>query len=156
MAHRSYLLDLHSTEDFIPRNFGNEEITVIEAGSGQVNQCRHLWVEVGRGFWSERETWSSTQWRQHLGDSTISFCIAMSGTEDVGFFELKSYREEVKIEGFGLLPSWREKGLNGGLLSVATEQAFANGAKRIWLHTATDDHPNALPNYKKRGYRVYH
>ena len=156
MNHRSYLLEINSTEDFIPRDFGNEEITVTKAAISQAYQCRHLWMEVGRGFWNERGTWTSKQWSQHLRDATISFYIAISSKENVGFFELKLDGDEVKIEGFGLLPSWRGQGLGGGLLSVATERAFGSGAKRIWLHTATDDHPNALPNYKKRGYRVYH
>jgi hypothetical protein len=39
-------------------------------------------------------------------------------------------------------------------LSAATQQAFATAAKRVGLHTATDDHPNATPNYQARGYRV--
>jgi hypothetical protein len=26
----------------------------------------------------------------------------------------------------------------------------------VWLHTSTLDHPNALPNYQKRGFRPYH
>ncbi len=59
------------------------------------------------------------------------------------------------MEGFGLLPQYRGQGLGSGLLSAATEKAFATGAKRIWLQTATDDHPNALPNYLAGGYRIY-
>ena len=53
------------------------------------------------------------------------------------------------------MPDYIGKGLGGGLLTAATENAFAWGAKRIWLHTATDDHPAALPNYKNRGFKIY-
>ena len=37
----------------------------------------------------------------------------------------------------------------------AVEQAWADGAKRVWLHTCTDDDPAALPNYLKRGFRPF-
>ena len=28
------------------------------------------------------------------------------------------------------------------------------GVSKIWLHTATDDHPNAIPDYLSGGYRI--
>ena len=36
----------------------------------------------------------------------------------------------------------------------STQQAFATGARRVWLHTATDDHSNALLNYLSGGYAI--
>ena len=90
-----------------------------------------------------------------MRDPHVSFWIGSRRKEDVGFFELQLRKTGVKLEGFGLLPAWRGKGLGGPLLSAATRRAFALGAVRVWLQTATDDHPNALPNYLARGYRVY-
>jgi ribosomal protein S18 acetylase RimI-like enzyme len=156
MRHRSYLLELPSKEDFLPKAFPEPGIFVVQTRTSDAELCRHLWVEVGRGFWNEREDWKLEQWRTHLSDEAISFWIARKDTSELGFFELARDKADMKIEGLGLLPPWRNKGLGGGLLSAATQRAFDYGAKRIWLHTATDDHPNALPNYRKRGYRVYH
>jgi hypothetical protein len=85
----------------------------------------------------------------------VAFWIASVRGSDVGFFELSTHRRGVKIEGFGLVPERRGIGLGAGLLTAATRQAFALGAERVWLHTATDDHPHALPNYRSRGFRVY-
>jgi hypothetical protein len=31
--------------------------------------------------------------------------------------------------------------------------AWAGQPTRVWLHTCTLDHPNALPNYVRRGFR---
>jgi ribosomal protein S18 acetylase RimI-like enzyme len=59
-----------------------------------------------------------------------------------------------KIQGFGLLPEHRGRGLGRDLLTAATERAFELGVEKVWLHTATDDHPNALPNYLAGGYRI--
>jgi ribosomal protein S18 acetylase RimI-like enzyme len=156
MRHRSYLLELPSKSDFRPKTFPESSILVVRAGAGDADLCKHLWVEVGRGFWNEREDWTSVQWRAYLSKEAISFWIARRATEVIGFFELARDNENMKIEGLGLLPQWRNKGFGGGLLSAATQQAFDSGAKRIWLHTATDDHPNALPNYRNRGYSIFH
>ena len=155
MRHRSYLLELPSKSDFRPKTFPEPGILIVRAATGDAGLCRHLWVEVGRGFWNEREDWPLDRWRAYLSEEAISFWIARKAAEAIGFFELSRDHENIKIEGLGLLPQWRKQGLGGGLLSAATQQAFDNGAKRIWLHTATDDHPNALPNYRNRGYRIF-
>ena len=155
MNHRSYLLELVSRSEFRPKAFPESDIHIIRAGAGDTGICCRLWREVGLGFWSEREDWTLERWRSHLGKDGVSFWIAKKLAEEIGFFELTKDGENIKLEGFGLLPQWRGRGLGGGLLSAATQHAFDIGATRIWLHTATDDHPNALPNYQKRGYRVY-
>jgi GNAT superfamily N-acetyltransferase len=155
MNHRSYLLELSSRREFRARSFPQPGISISQAKPHEADRCRRLWTEVGSGFWSEREEWSGAQWAQYLNDPRVAFWIAACGSEDIGFYELTTLGEETKIEGFGLLPSWRSHGFGGGLLSAATQCAFDRGASRIWLHTATDDHPNALPNYQKRGYQIY-
>jgi GNAT superfamily N-acetyltransferase len=156
MNHRSYLLELASRSEFRPKAFLETGIHIIHAAAKDAGICRRLWSEVGQGFWREREEWTLEQWRSHLGNAAVSFWIAKKLTEEIGFFELARDGENIKLEGFGLLPQWRSRGLGGGLLSAATQRAFDLGAMRIWLHTATDDHPSALPNYQNRGYRIFH
>lgn len=155
MPHRSFWLELTSRDEFKPQPFPPGDIVAARATAAEAPLCRHLWTEVGRNFWSEREEWSPARWHQHLAETSVAFWVARHGKEPIGFFELLRDGADVKLEGFGLLPAWRDRGWGGGLLSVATEQAFEAGARRIWLHTATDDHPHALPNYLKRGYRIY-
>jgi ribosomal protein S18 acetylase RimI-like enzyme len=109
---------------------------------------------VGRGFWREREDWAPARWREHLDGPHARFVAATLAAEEVGCFELVREGDRVQLEGFGLLPTWRGRSLGAGLLTAATREAFAFGARRVTLHTATDDHPHALPNYLARGYRV--
>jgi GNAT superfamily N-acetyltransferase len=45
------------------------------------------------------------------------------------------------------------RGLGTLLLTRAVEEAWALGTSRVWLHTSTLDHPAALPNYLKRGFK---
>ena len=62
---------------------------------------------------------------------------------------------EVELAYFGLLPSFIGRGVGGALLTEAIRRAWALGPQRVWLHTCTLDHPAALPNYQKRGFRIY-
>jgi GNAT superfamily N-acetyltransferase len=152
--HRSFLLAV-TLETFRPRAFPAADLRLVRAAPADHARCRHLWREVGRGHWTARIRWDARRWRAHLAAPGVTFWIVRRSARDVGFFELAARRRSVKVEGVGLLPEWRGRHLGGGLVSAATERAFSSGAPRVWLHTATDDHPHALPNYVARGYRVY-
>jgi RimJ/RimL family protein N-acetyltransferase len=65
--------------------------------------------------------------------------------------------DEVEIETFGLLPEFVGKGLGGHALTLGIQQAWelTPSVTRVWLHTSTLDHPHALPNYHRRGFRTF-
>ncbi|MCX6553288.1 MAG: GNAT family N-acetyltransferase, partial [Acidobacteria bacterium] len=92
----------------------------------------------------------------HLVQPGVSLWVLCVRNAPAGWFEL---REEpgasTEIAYFGLLPEFVGKGLGKHLLSVAVERAFEQGARRIWLHTCTKDHPAALTNYQRRGFLPY-
>jgi len=56
---------------------------------------------------------------------------------------------------FGIVAAEFGRGFGKHLLSTAVRDAWALGPKRVWLHTCTLDHPNALPNYIARGFTPY-
>ena len=73
-----------------------------------------------------------------------------------GFYELQQQDgDSVEIAIFGLTPEFVGKGCGGPLLDSAIEHAYGWGARRVWVHTCTDDHPNALNNYQKSGFQVF-
>jgi GNAT superfamily N-acetyltransferase len=65
--------------------------------------------------------------------------------------------DEAEIATFGLLPEFVGKGLGGFALTLGVRQAWAlaPSVNRVWLHTSSRDHPNALPNYHRRGFRTF-
>jgi len=65
--------------------------------------------------------------------------------------------DEAEIVTFGLLPEFVGKGLGGFALTLGVQQAWALApvVNRVWLHTSTLDHPRALPNYHRRGFRTF-
>ena len=74
-----------------------------------------------------------------------------------GFFELISHNEnkEVEIAYFGLLEEFQNKKLGSYLLSQAIQKSFKKSTNRVWVHTCSLDHKNALNNYISRGMKIF-
>jgi len=75
-----------------------------------------------------------------------------------GYFELILHPDlkEIEIAYLGLLEEYHKKKLGSYLLSAAIKKSFENkNVKRVWVHTCTLDHKNALKNYLARGMKIY-
>ena len=116
---------------------------------------RFLYAEVGRPFrWTDRLSWTDEQIQRHLEDPGISIWLMSWADDPAGYFELRSHADRsVEIAYFGLLPGFIGRGWGKYLLSRAAQAAWDLAPSRVWLHTCTLDHPAALPNYLKRGFR---
>ena len=75
----------------------------------------------------------------------------------IGFFELiiHSEKKEVEIAYFGILEEYQNKKLGSFLLSDAIKKSFQENVARVWLHTCSLDHKNALNNYLSRGMKIF-
>ena len=62
---------------------------------------------------------------------------------------------EIELVQFGLVPEFIGQGLGKYFLQWTIDKAFSYAPRRYWLHTCTDDHPVALPNYQKAGFAIY-
>jgi len=118
---------------------------------------RSLYVEVGRNYhWIDRLPWADEDIARHLLQPEISFWLMTYAGQTAGYFELRKCEDgSVELAYFGLLPEFIGRGLGKHLLTWATEQAWKDGANRVWLHTCTLDDPAAMPNYLKRGFRPF-
>jgi GNAT superfamily N-acetyltransferase len=118
---------------------------------------RYLYVEVGRSYrWIDRLPWTDDDIIAHLSQAEISLWLMTDDGTNAGYFELRRCEDgSVEIAYFGLLPGFPGRGLGKHLLTCATEQAWAGGANRVWLHTCTLDDRAAMPNYLKRGFRPF-
>lgn len=122
-----------------------------------VELFRYLYVEVGRDYhWIDRLPWTDEQITEHLAKPENSVWLMTYNGRTAGYFELRQCEDgSVELAYFGLMPQFIGRGLGKHLLTRATEQAWAAGANRVWLHTCTLDDPAALPNYLKRGFRPF-
>ena len=66
-----------------------------------------------------------------------------------------SEKKEVEIAYFGLLEEFQNKKLGSYLLSEAIQISFKKNIDRVWVHTCSLDHKNALNNYIARGMKVF-
>jgi GNAT superfamily N-acetyltransferase len=64
-------------------------------------------------------------------------------------------KKEVEIAYFGLLEEFQNKKLGSYLLSQAIQKSFKENTNRVWVHTCTLDHKNALNNYISRGMKIF-
>jgi len=53
------------------------------------------------------------------------------------------------------LEEYQNKKLGSFLLSEAIKKSFNENIKRVWLHTCSLDHKNALKNYLARGMKIF-
>ena len=138
-------------------------VRIARAPKPQPALYRMCYQSVGEAFhWRDRWDWSDRQIAEHLADPAIQLVVATRDigkrkTELAGWYELRRVAEDdsVEIAYFGIVAAEFGRGLGKHLLSRAVRDAWALGPKRVWLHTCTLDHPNALPNYLARGFTPY-
>ena len=148
-------LEMRDRSELSPRPLPTADASISRVFPCTAAQYRELYTRVGADwYWRDRHVWSDDRLHQHLLKPTVSVWELRVGRELGGYFELEMQDGgNVEIVYFGLTPEFIGKGYGGALLSRATDEAFALGAKRVWLHTCTLDAPQALPNYKARGFK---
>lgn len=118
---------------------------------------RDLHVRIGTPYAWPSASRSDEDWERWLADPRRRYRLIEHRGEVAGAadFELQD-DETVEITTFGLLPEFVGKGLGGYALTLVVADAWTlPGTRRVWLHTSTHDHPNALPNYLRRGFRSF-
>lgn len=61
----------------------------------------------------------------------------------------------VELTHFGLVPNARGRGLGSFLLDSGLRSCWTLKPERLWLHTDTNDHPNAITVYQRAGFQRY-
>ena len=129
-----------------------------------VEEWRHLYTTVGAEWhWHDRDSWPDSKLAERLSNKNVHVFradAALNGLSDdiesgVGFVELELHIDgSVEIVYFGLTRSAQGYGLGAWLLERAVEESWGLGATHVWVHTCTQDAPQALPNYLARGFEV--
>jgi len=96
-------------------------------------------------------------WIEYVSNKKLFTYVLKEKNEIAGYYELLFYEnnKEAEIAYFGILEEYFGKKLGGYLLSEAIKNSFNQGAKRVWVHTCSLDHENALKNYLARGMEVF-
>jgi GNAT superfamily N-acetyltransferase len=118
---------------------------------------RFLYAAVGADWWwYSRLSWNYSMWLTYLDRAELETWVAYVRGTPAGYFELERQNAgDIEIKYFGLMPAFVGKGIGGALLSACIARAWDMEAKRVWVHTCTLDHPQALRNYQARGFRIF-
>jgi GNAT superfamily N-acetyltransferase len=132
-------------------------VSIIHAKAPTLAYYRFLYDTVGKDWdWTSRNKLSDTDLACILHDPRNEVHVLLVDGVPAGFVELDRRIEgEIEISQFGLMPEFIGRGLGKYFLHWAVIRAWSYEPRRLWLHTCTNDHPAALPNYLKAGLAVY-
>jgi ribosomal protein S18 acetylase RimI-like enzyme len=148
----NFLEDLKDTSDF------NEKYSVnlVDPVDFQLN--KFFYKNIGKNHhWVDRLVWTEKQWIDYVSNKDVKTYVLKISNDLAGYFELNLHSEknEVEIAYLGLLEEYQNKKLGSYLLSNAIKNSFLNKPKRVWVHTCSLDHKNALKNYIARGMKIF-
>ncbi|KAA0968462.1 GNAT family N-acetyltransferase [Aureimonas fodinaquatilis] len=108
----------------------------------------HLWFSR---LFMERETLAAV-----LDDSATYVAALTIDGRDEGMLELDFSEDDIcEIKYFGVTRLLQGTGAARRLMNHAITVAFDRGVSRVWLHTNTLDHPNAMSFYRRTGFVAY-
>ena len=154
---RNYL-EINSIHDLKEENkpSGNYSLVSIDSINFQLN--KFFYKNIGKNHkWIDRLSWSEEKWINYVSSENVKTYVFKSKDDLVGFFELIFHPEknETEIAYFGILEEYQNKKLGSYLLSEAIKKSFQDNVNRVWVHTCSLDHKNALNNYISRGMKIY-
>ena len=134
----------------------NCKIEVKNPPDFQIN--KFFYKQIGKSYrWIDRLVWDDVKWMNYTNNSNLETYVLTEKEELIGFFELLFHLElrKCEIAYFGILDQYIGQKYGGYLLSEALKLGFRKKTKKVWLHTCSLDHKNALKNYLKRGMKIF-
>ena len=154
---RNYL-EINSLEELKDKKKPSEDYSLILVDPMNFQLNKFFYKNVGKKHkWVDRLLWSEEQWINYVSNRNVKTYVLKKKDNYVGFFELIIHLEnnEVEIAYFGILEEYQNKKLGSFLLSEAIKKSFKKNINRVWLHTCSLDHKNALNNYIARGMKIF-
>ena len=154
---RNYL-EINSIQDLIEiaKPTVDYSLNLLKPTNFQLN--KFFYKNIGKKHkWIDRLVWTEAQWIDYVSSKNVETYVFKFKTDLAGFFELISHSEkkEVEIAYFCLLEEFQKKKLGSYLLSLAIQKSFKENINRVWVHTCSLDHKNALNNYIARGMKIF-
>ena len=154
---RNYL-EINSLEDLAEGNKPSNDysISLIKPVNFQLN--KFFYKNIGKNHkWVDRLSWSDEKWISYVSNENVKTYVFKFKDDLVGFFELIFHPEknETEIAYLGILEEYQNRKLGSYLLSEAIRNSFSKKTNRVWVHTCSLDHKNALNNYISRGMKIF-
>ena len=131
-------------------------IELIQPDDFKLN--KFFYKNIGKSHhWVDRLIWTDKQWMNYTSDRSVKTFVLKKKDDLAGYFELIIHKDkkEVEIAYLGLLEEYHNQKLGSFLLSSAIRNSFKEKTNRVWVHTCSLDHKNALKNYLSRGMKIF-
>jgi len=154
---RNYL-EINSLQDLKESKLLSEDysLELLDPINFQLN--KFFYKNIGKSHnWVDRLVWTEKQWIEYASNPKVETYVLKAKGKFAGYFELILHFEanEVEIAYLGLLAEYQNKKLGSHLLSKAIKKSFVKNINRVWVHTCSLDHKNALNNYIDRGMKIF-
>ena len=154
---RNYL-EINSIRDLkdVVKPDGDYSLNLLQPKNFQLN--KFFYKNIGKKHkWIDRLVWTENQWIDYVSSEKVKTYVLKYKEDLAGFFELifHSEKNEIEIAYFGILEEFQNKKLGSYLLSQAIQKSFKGSINRVWVHTCSLDHKNALNNYIARGMKIF-
>ena len=154
---RNYL-EINSIQDLnkVIEPEGDYSLNLLKPINFQLN--KFFYKNIGKKHkWIDRLVWTENQWIDYVSSEKVKTYVLKYKEDLAGFFELilHSEKNEIEIAYFGILEEFQNKKLGSYLLSQAIQKSFQIDINRVWVHTCSLDHKNALNNYIARGMKIF-
>tara|TARA_Y100000992_G_scaffold260657_1_gene195685 strand:+ start:284 stop:787 length:504 start_codon:yes stop_codon:yes gene_type:complete len=151
-------LEINSLEELNTSIISPKEyfIQIVSPSNFQLN--KFFYKNIGKKHrWIDRLIWTEKQWIDYTSSKNVKTYVLKKENDYAGYFELIIHSElqEVEIAYLGLLEEYHNQKLGSFLLSSAIKNSFLENPKRVWAHTCSLDHKNALNNYISRGMKIF-
>ena len=150
-----FYLEIKSIKNLKTKIMSLDNFTIKEASKNNFDLNKFFYKQIGKKHqWVDRLIWQDKNWMDYISNKNLKTFILQKNNEYIGYFELIFHKNDCEIAYFGILEEHIGRGYGGFLLSEALKIGLKN-ANRVWVHTCTLDHPNAIENYKSRGMKIF-
>ena len=151
-----YYLEIKSIKNLKSKDKPSDKtiLELVDNTNYELNEF--FYKQIGKKHqWGDRLVWQEKDWIKYVSNENLKTYILKEDEELVGYFELIFNKNECEIAYFGILEEYIGKSFGSYMLSEAIKIAFEKKVKRIWVHTCSLDHQNAILNYQARGMNIF-
>tara|TARA_Y100001970_G_scaffold255289_1_gene331838 strand:+ start:1804 stop:2307 length:504 start_codon:yes stop_codon:yes gene_type:complete len=154
---RNYL-EIQSINDLIGSENPSNEFIIELVNPPDFQLNKFFYKNVGKKHhWVDRLVWTDKQWTDYIDNKKVKTFVLKKMNDLVGYYELILHldQNETEIAYFGILEEYQNQKLGSFLLTSAIKNSFSFNPNRVWVHTCSLDHKNALKNYISRGMKIF-
>ena len=153
-----FYLEINSFQNLKQVECPDMKLTLEKVNPPNIEINKFFYKNIGKKHrWVDRLVWDNLKWMSYLENKNVHTYVLKLNNDLIGYFEaIKDQKnKDTEIAYFGILEEFIGKKIGAYLLSEAIKVCFKLSSNRVWVHTCTLDHKNALNNYLNRGMRIF-